>query len=79
MGNAQGFPALSDRAPDLDIAVVGQLTATNLPFCNEFEPSPMKMVGFEASFRRGGLREQYLEHPPGNSHLALIVAHPDAE
>ena len=37
----------------------------------------MKMVGFEASFRRGGLREHCLEYPSGNSHIALIVADPD--
>ena len=24
---------------------------------------------------RGGLRKHYLEHPPGNPHHALIVAH----
>ena len=42
------------------------------------ETGPMKMVGFKAAFRRWGLRKQYLEHPLGNPHHALIVAHPDA-
>jgi hypothetical protein len=39
----------------------------------------MKMIGFEASFRRGGLRKQYLEHPRGNPHHALIFADTDTE
>ena len=57
---------------DLDIAVVGQLAATNLPFGDEFERGLVKMVGFEAPFRRGGLRKQNLEYPSGKSHHALI-------
>jgi hypothetical protein len=39
----------------------------------------MKMKGFEASFRRRGLWEQDLEHPPGNPHHALIFIYADAE
>jgi hypothetical protein len=35
-------------AGDLDVAVVGQLPATNLPLDDEFEPGPVKMVGFQA-------------------------------
>jgi hypothetical protein len=35
---------------------------------NKFEASPMKMVGFEAPFRCGGLRKQDLEDTPGNAH-----------
>jgi hypothetical protein len=73
------FQSINYQLPnDLDIPTVGQLLTTNLPLGNEFQSGPVKMIGFEASFRRRGLREQYLEHPPGNSHLALIVAHPDA-
>ena len=62
---------LAQIAPgDFDIAVVGQLAATNLPFGDEFERGLVKMGGFEASFRRGGLREHCLEYPSGNSHIA---------
>ena len=43
-------------AGDLDIAVVSQLAATKLPLGDEFEPRSVKMVGFEAAFRRGDLR-----------------------
>src|SRR5215472_17028593 len=52
-------PAYRDR--DLDIAIVGQLPPSNLPLCDEFEAGPVKVVGFEASFRRRGLRKQDLE------------------
>ena len=69
---------LAQIAPgDFDIAVVGQLAATNRPFGDEFERGLVKMVSFEAPFRRGGLRKQNLEYPSGNSHIALIVADPD--
>src|SRR5215469_12699620 len=64
---------------DLDIAIVGQLPPSNLPLCDEFESGPVKMVGFEASFGRGGLRKQDLENAPGNAHHTLILAHPDVE
>jgi hypothetical protein len=39
-------------AGDLDIAVVSQLAATDLPLGDEFEPGPVEMIGFEAAFRR---------------------------
>jgi hypothetical protein len=50
----QGVPfaavPLAQIAPgDLDIAIVSQLAAANLPLCDEFEPGPMKMIGFEAA------------------------------
>ena len=64
---------------DLDIPIFGQLPSPNLPFRNEFEPGPVKVVGFEAAFRRWGLGEQNLEDAPGNPHHALIFAHADAE
>jgi hypothetical protein len=41
---------------DFDIAVVGQLPPPNLSIGNEFEPGPMKMVGFEAAFGREGFQ-----------------------
>jgi hypothetical protein len=34
---------------DLDITVISQLPAANLPLSHEFEPGAMKMVGFEAA------------------------------
>jgi hypothetical protein len=42
-------------AGDLDVAVVSQLAATKLSLGDEFEPRSVKMVGFEAAFRREGL------------------------
>jgi hypothetical protein len=49
------FPSPQIATGDLDIPIVGQLPAANLPFGDEFEPRPVKMVGFEAPFGRGGL------------------------
>jgi hypothetical protein len=43
---------------DLDIAVVGQLPSSNLPFGDQFEPRPVKVVRFEAAFRRRSLWKQ---------------------
>ena len=39
----------------------------------------MQVIGFEASFRRGGLWKQDLEDAPGNTHHALIFTDADAE
>jgi hypothetical protein len=71
------FPQISTR--NLDVPIVGQLPAANLPLGDEFEPGPVKMIGFEASFRRGGLWEQDLEHAPRDPDDAFILAHPDSE
>ena len=71
------FPQIATG--DLDIPVVGQLPAANLPFGDEFEPRPVKVVGFDAPFRRWGLWKQDLEYAPGNAHYAFIFADPDAE
>src|SRR6476646_7415451 len=64
---------------DLDIAIVGQLPAANLPLGNEFEPGPVQVETFEAPFRRGSLWKQDLEHAPGNTHNSLIFADADAD
>ena len=39
----------------------------------------MKLIGFEAAFRRRCLGEQDLEHAPGNAPHALIFAHTNSE
>src|SRR5436309_12661106 len=59
---------------DLDIAVVGQLPSTNLPLGDQFEPRPVKVVRFEAAFRRRSLWKQDLENAPGHAHHTLIFA-----
>jgi len=73
------FPFPQIATGDLDIAVVGQQPPPKFALGDEVEPGPMKMVGFEAAFRRGGLWKQDLENAPGNAHHALILAYPDAE
>ena len=73
------LPFAEVAARDFDVAVVGQLTATNLPLCDPFQSSPMQMVGFEASFGRRRLIKQALKDTPGNPDDALILADPDAE
>ena len=46
--------AFTQIAPgDLYIAVVGQLPPPKVPLGDEFEPGPVKMVGFHTSFRYG--------------------------
>jgi hypothetical protein len=62
---------------DLDIAVLGQLPSTDLPFGDQFEPRPVKVVRFEAAFRRRNLWKlwkQDLENAPGHAHHPLIFA-----
>jgi hypothetical protein len=53
--------------------------ATNLPPGDQFEPSPAKVVGFQASLRRRGLIEQGLEDAPADTHDALVFADSDTE
>jgi hypothetical protein len=50
------FPFPQIATGDLDIPIVGQLPAANLPLGDEFEPGPMKMVRFEAAFGREGFQ-----------------------
>jgi hypothetical protein len=59
---------------DLDITVVGQLPSTNLPFGDQFEPRPVKVVRFEAAFRCRSIWKQNLENAPGDAHHTLIFA-----
>ena len=47
------FPKIATG--DLDIPIVGQLPSPNLSLGNEFEPGPVKVVGFEETCRCGGL------------------------
>jgi hypothetical protein len=73
------FPFPQIATGDLYVAVIDQLPPPNLPLSDQFQPGAVQMVGFEAAFRRRGLREQDLEHAPGNAHHTLILADPDAE
>jgi hypothetical protein len=66
------FPQIATG--DLNIAVVGQLPSTNLPFGDQFEPRPVKVVRFEAAFRCRSLWKQDLENAPGHADDTLIVA-----
>jgi hypothetical protein len=56
------------------MAVIGQLPSTNLPFSDQFEPRPVKVVRFETAFRRRSLRKQDLENASGHAHHTLIFA-----
>src|SRR5947209_17483855 len=68
------FPFPQIATGDLDVAVLGQLPPPNLPLSYEFEPSPVKVVGFDAAFRRWSLGEQHLKYAARNPHHALILA-----
>jgi hypothetical protein len=48
------FPFPQIATGDLDIAVVRQLRAANLPLRDEFEPGAVQVIAFKAAFRRGG-------------------------
>jgi hypothetical protein len=61
----RNFPFAQIATGDLDIAIIGQLPPPKFALGEEFEPGPVKVVGFEAAFRRGGLWKQGLEHGPG--------------
>ena len=50
------FPFPQIATGDLDVPIVGQLPAANLPFGDEFEPGPVEVIGFEAPFRREGFQ-----------------------
>jgi hypothetical protein len=73
------FPFPQIATGDLDIAVVGQLPPPKFPLGDQFEPGPVKVVGFEAALRRRSLRKQGLEYAPRNAHCAFILADADAE
>jgi hypothetical protein len=64
---------------NLDIAVVGQLPPSKFALGDEFEPGPVKVIGFQAPLGCWGLIEQGLEHAPGDTHHAFILADADAE
>jgi hypothetical protein len=72
--------AFSEIPPaNFDIAIVGQLPAAQLAFGYQFEPGPLKMVGFEAPLGCRALREQALKDPPADPHNASIFADLHAE
>jgi hypothetical protein len=73
------FPFPQVTTGDFDIAAIGQLAATKLPLGDEFEPGPVKVVGFQTPLGCWGLIEQGLEHAPGDAHCAFILADADAE
>ena len=50
------FPFPKIATGDLDIPVVRQLPAANLPLSDEFEPDAVQVVGFEAPFGREGFQ-----------------------
>jgi hypothetical protein len=79
MRRCSGFAFAEIAAGDLDIAIVRKLAATKFPLGDQFEPSPMKVVGFETAFRRWGLWKQDLEHASGHANDAFIIADADAE
>jgi hypothetical protein len=51
------FPFTQIATGDLDIRIVGKLTAAQLPLGDEFEPGTVKVIGFEAAFRSWAFRE----------------------
>jgi hypothetical protein len=74
-----GLPLPQIAAGDFDIAVIGQLPPPKFPLGDQFEPGSVKVVGFKAAFRGGGLWKQRLEHTSGHANDAFIRADADAK
>jgi len=52
-----GVPLPHIAASDLDVAILGQLAAANLPLDDQFEPRPVNIIGFDAALWGGGVAE----------------------
>jgi hypothetical protein len=50
------FPLTQIATGHLDIPIFGQLLPANLSLRDEFEPCPVKVIGFEAAFGREGFQ-----------------------
>ena len=65
---------LAQIAPrDLNVAVIGQLTSSQLPFNRKLEPGSLDMKGFQATLRRRRLIEHSLEDAPMDAHGAVVT------
>jgi hypothetical protein len=71
---------LAEIAPrDLDVAIVGQLSATDLSLGDPFEPSAMQVISFQATFGRWTFVEKGLECATVDAHHAFILTDGNAE
>jgi hypothetical protein len=66
-------------ARDLDVAIVGQLSATDLSLGDPFEPSAMQVIRFQATFGRWAFVEKGLEDASPDPDNAFILPYADAE
>ena len=66
-------------AVDLDVAIIGQPPAAQLPLHDQLEPRPLEMEGFHTPLGRRRLIEEMLKDPPGDPHGAFVLADDDAE
>jgi hypothetical protein len=66
-------------AGDLDVTIIGQLPAAQLPLHDQLKPRPLEMEGFHALLGRRRLIEELLKDPPGDPHSAFVLADDDAE
>src|SRR5205823_182150 len=55
-------------ARDLNVAVLSQLAATQLPLHDKFEPGSLEVERLHAPLGRWRLIEEALEDPPGDPH-----------
>ena len=56
MRRCSGFAFPQIATGDLDVPIVGQLPAANFPLSDEFEPSPVNVIAFDAAFGREGFQ-----------------------
>jgi hypothetical protein len=64
---------------DLDVAVIGQLSPSQLPFDRKLEAGALEVKRFQATLRGGRLIEQSPEDAPMDVHRALVLAEHDSE
>lgn len=64
---------------DLDIAVIGQLSPSQLPFDRKLEPGSLEVKRFQATLRCWRLIEHSLKDALTDAHRALVLAENDTE
>jgi hypothetical protein len=64
---------------DLDVPILAQLLAAQLPLVDALEPGPLEIVGFDAPLGRGPPRQQPLEDAARDPDHTLVLADLDPE
>src|SRR2546421_2228951 len=74
-----GITFMQVASGDLDIAVIGQLPSSQLPFDRKLEAGALEVKRFQATLGRWRLIEQSLEDAPMDADGALVLAEHNRE